>query len=164
MLSIRALQHCGKKSMQNNFTWYLKFHAGGRTIFSQIQQLLKIYSIIVSLIWRKLCRVNFPRFWSLTSVRVHYLAQSDWSHVSCEVTKLRTTVTSYAWSLNRLTTTWKHWFPKTSWIHELMKQLPKIWSFQELVNSVGNQCFPVVVSLFSDHTYEVTISSSLVSS
>ena len=24
--------------MQNNFTWYLKFHAGGPTIFSQVQQ------------------------------------------------------------------------------------------------------------------------------
>ena len=32
--------------MQNNFTWYLKFHVGGTTIFSQVQRLSKIYSAI----------------------------------------------------------------------------------------------------------------------
>ena len=53
--------------MQNNFTWYLKFHAGGPTIFSQVQRSLIIYSIMVSLIWHQLCRVHFHRFRSLTS-------------------------------------------------------------------------------------------------
>ena len=64
---------CGKKTMQNNFTWYLKFHAGRLTIFSQVQRSLKIYSIMVSLIWHHLCRVHFHRFQSLTSAMGHYL-------------------------------------------------------------------------------------------
>ena len=29
--------------MQNNFTWYLKFHAGGSTIFSQVQFTVEWY-------------------------------------------------------------------------------------------------------------------------
>ena len=70
--------------MQNNFTWYLKFHAGGPTRFSQVQRSLNIYSIMVSLIWRRLCRVHFHRFRSLTSARGHYLPQSDRVEV-CEL-------------------------------------------------------------------------------
>ena len=31
-------EFCWKKTMQNNFTWYLKFHASGPTIFSQVQR------------------------------------------------------------------------------------------------------------------------------
>ena len=45
--------------MQNNFTWYLKFHAGGPKIFSQVQQSLKIYSIMVSLILNDVTYVQF---------------------------------------------------------------------------------------------------------
>ena len=30
-----------KKTMQNDFTWYLKFHAGRPTIFSKVQQSFK---------------------------------------------------------------------------------------------------------------------------
>ena len=56
-----------KKMMQNNFTWYLKFHASGPTIFSQVQRSLKIYSIMISLICRHLCRVHFHRFRSIAS-------------------------------------------------------------------------------------------------
>ena len=78
--------------MQNNFTWYLKFHAGWPTIFSQVQRSFKIYSIMLSLIWHHLCMVHFHRFESLMSTRGHYLPQSDQSHVRCEVSKLRETV------------------------------------------------------------------------
>ena len=111
-------------------TWYLKFHASGATIFRQVQRSLKIYSMMVSLIWRHLCRVHFQRFCSLTSLRGHYLPQLDESHVSCETTKLGETVISCAWLLIRLTTTRKHWLPKTSWIHELLKQSDpgKLWT------------------------------------
>ena len=28
---------CGKKTMQNNFTWYLKFHVDRPTVFNQVQ-------------------------------------------------------------------------------------------------------------------------------
>ena len=55
--------------MQNNFTWYLKIHASGPTIFCQVQRSLKIYSKMVSLIWRHLCRVHFHSFGSLRSAR-----------------------------------------------------------------------------------------------
>ena len=48
--NIYIYTYCRKKTMQNNFTWYLKFHAGGPTIFSQVQRSLKIYSMMVSLI------------------------------------------------------------------------------------------------------------------
>ena len=48
VLNIRVLQYCGKKTIQNNFNWHLKFHTGKPTIFSQVQRSLKIYSIIVS--------------------------------------------------------------------------------------------------------------------
>ena len=34
--------------MQNNFTWYLKFHAGGPTIFSQVQRPSKNLYIYIS--------------------------------------------------------------------------------------------------------------------
>ena len=68
---------CGKKTMQNNFTWYLKFHAGRLTIFSQVQRWSKIYSIMVSLIRHYSCRVYFHNFRSLTSARGYNLAQSD---------------------------------------------------------------------------------------
>ena len=74
---ILYIWYCGKKTMQNNFTWYLKFHAGGLTIFSQVQRSLKIYSIMISLIWRHLCSVHFQRFRSLTSASGYYLPQSD---------------------------------------------------------------------------------------
>ena len=60
--------YCGKKTMENNFTWYLKFHASRPTIFSQVQRSLKIYSTMVSLIWGHLCRVHFHRFRSLTKI------------------------------------------------------------------------------------------------
>ena len=108
--------------MYTNFTWYLRFHVGDPTIFSQAQRSLKIYSIILSSIWRHLGRVHFHRFRKLTSARGHYLPQSDKSHVKCEATKLGETVTSYAWQLIRLTTTGKHWFRKPSWIHDPLKQ------------------------------------------
>ena len=75
--NIHYIYYCWKKMLQNNFTWYLKFHAGGLTIFSQVQRSLKIYSIMVSLIWRHLCRVHFHRFRSLTSASGYYLPQSD---------------------------------------------------------------------------------------
>ena len=42
--------------------------------------------------------------------------------MSCEVTKLGETITSYTWSLNRVTTTGKHWFPKPCWIHKFLKR------------------------------------------
>ena len=35
---IYILKYCGKTTKQNNFTWYLTFHAGGSTIFSQVQR------------------------------------------------------------------------------------------------------------------------------
>ena len=112
--------------MQNNFSWYLKFHARWPTIFSQVQRSLKIYSIMVSLIWHHLCMLHFHRFQSLMSTRGHYLPQSDQSHVRCEVSKLREIFT---WLPNRLTATGKRWFLKPSWIHKLLKQSDcgKLW-------------------------------------
>ena len=71
------MYYCGQKTMQNNFTWYLKFHDGGPTIFSQVQRSLKIYRVMVPLIRHNLCRVHFNRFRSLTSAKGHYLPQSD---------------------------------------------------------------------------------------
>ena len=117
---------------------YIYIYAGGTTIVSQVQRSLKIYSIIVSLIWRHLCRVNFRRFWSLTSARGHYLPQSDESHASCEATKLGETVTSHAWLLNRLTTIRKYWFLKTRWIHEFLKEsdLGKLWPLTHVFSKV----------------------------
>ena len=30
---VYIMQYCGKKTIQNNFTWYLQFYVGGPTIF-----------------------------------------------------------------------------------------------------------------------------------
>ena len=58
-----------------NFTLYLKFHTSGPTIFQpRYNDHQKIYSTMVFLIWRHLCRVHFHSFRSLTSGRNHYLS------------------------------------------------------------------------------------------
>ena len=38
---VDILQYCGKKTIQNNFTWYLKFHAGGNFEYQ-----IKLFSIV----------------------------------------------------------------------------------------------------------------------
>ena len=53
--SLKSAQHKSviilwEEDDANNFTWYLKFHASGPTIFSQVQRSLKISNVIVSLI------------------------------------------------------------------------------------------------------------------
>lgn len=42
--------------------------------------------------------------------------------MTCEPTRHGETAISYPWLLNRLTDTEKHWFPKSSWLHKLVKQ------------------------------------------
>ena len=52
---------------------------------------------------------------------------------------------------------------KFSFSHAYVSQLPKSYCFTSLWShpSFGNQCFPVVVSLFNNHGYEITVSSNL---
>ena len=37
--------YCGKKTMQNNFTWSLKFHAGGPSIFQLGTTIIKKFTV-----------------------------------------------------------------------------------------------------------------------
>ena len=72
--------------MQNNFTWYLKFHAGGPTIFSQVQLTVSrvpefswVSGISVFLWWLAYfaimyMKLQFPRAWM--------------PHTSCEISQI----------------------------------------------------------------------------